>query len=75
MGEWCDFDSAISHYEACGKSLTKLSQMIPVNNEKNGTITEQQRKEAVSLLKAAHLSEKKGLEEICNLLSEIYKIW
>lgn len=69
------FDSAISHFEACGKSLSQLSQMFPVRNEKYDTITEQQRKEAVSLLKAAHISEKKGLEEINNLLSEIYKIW
>ncbi len=76
IGIWKDlFDYAISCYESTAKSLIRLSQLLPLNGEHNADINEQQKNEAISLLKAAQRSEISGLAEINNILNEIYKIW
>lgn len=69
------FNRAILNYEHTAKSLTRLSQLYPLNKTSDLNINEQQKEEAIRLLKAAHKSEIDGLAEINRILTEIYKIW
>lgn len=69
------FDRAISNYENTAKSLTRLSQLFPLNRISEHPINEQLTDEAVDLLKAAQKSELDGLGDISEILSRIYSIW
>ncbi|MGE5631038.1 MAG: hypothetical protein ACM3TR_08080 [Caulobacteraceae bacterium] len=69
------FDRAIANYESAAKSLSRLSQLFPLNAtddyRKNRELTD----EAVRLLKSAQKNEAQGLDEIGNILNGIYKLW
>ncbi|MOA45587.1 hypothetical protein D3C78_1679950 [compost metagenome] len=69
------FDRAISKYEDTAKSLSRLSQLFPLQTEATLEIDEHHQDEGMLLLKTAQDSETRGLSEIKRILDEIYKIW
>jgi hypothetical protein len=68
------FNHAISCYQNAANLLSQLSKLFPLNKT-TCEIGENQKNDAVNLLKLAYKNEMDGLTSISNILDKIYKIW
>ncbi|MGN6713461.1 hypothetical protein [Anaerocolumna jejuensis] len=68
------FNHAINYYQNAANSLSQLIKLFPLGGTAN-EISEEQKNDAVNLLKIAYRNETDGLSSISNILDAIYKIW
>ncbi len=68
------FDEAIRCYQSCARSLKKLTEVYPLMNGASD-ITKKHKDEAIHLLQISYRQEQSGLNNIKNILDEIYKLW